>query len=228
MVPRCQLLPVASILFGIGLAPAARADVITVTAGRAVVAWDDPSYFELFADGFELGGLFVSVPKSPQGACFAGCAAGTAVDFSAVFGGGARPGSLGSATFRTINGITYTSPQGVYLEGKLVFNAPTVLLPDLDDFEPGTPLRAPFMFRGHVAGFDNGDDLEPRFEVDLTGVGTVLFQSLVIGREYTSPEVTYAFAAPNPVPEPATFFLVGSGLLAIARRAEAALRRRRQ
>jgi hypothetical protein len=84
------------------------------------------------------------------------------------------------------------------------------------------------MFRGHVAGFDNGDDLEPRFEVDLTGVGTVLFQSLVIGREYTSPEVTYAFAAPNPVPEPATFFLVGSGLLAIARRAEAALRRRRQ
>ena len=155
MVRRCQLFPTACIIFSICVAAPARADVIIVTAGEAVVAWDDPSHFTLFgADGFALGGLFASVPTSPQRICFNGCAPGTSLDFSAVFGG-TFSASLGSATLATIHGME-RPPFSMNLTGTLVFDAPTVVLPGAG-YDGETPPTAPFVFRGHVAGFDHND-----------------------------------------------------------------------
>jgi hypothetical protein len=216
VVRRDQLFPTACILFSICFAAPARADVITVTAGEAVVPWDDPSHFMLSGvDGFALGGLFVRVPTSPQGICFRGCAPGTSVDFSAVFGG-TSSGSVGSATAATIEGINYL-PR-IYLTGTLVFDAPTVTLPGAE-YDGDAPPTAPFVFRGHVAGF-NANDLE-MFQLDLTGRGTVTVAFLPVSPgspDFTNFSATYGFASPDPIPEPTSIFLLGTGLAGLVAR----------
>jgi hypothetical protein len=213
MTPRFPFLTLASVVFStFCFVETAQADLISVTSGKAVVAWDDPSYFTFSgAGGFMLAGLFPHVSSSPQQICFAGCAPGTSVNFSAVFGG-PEFGSLGIATAATIDGITYSAaPPTVDLTGILVFDAPTIVLPPISAM-PGTTLIAPFTFHGQVAGFERGELDAPRFEVNLSGHGTVELHFSTAGMQYTQPEVTYSFAAAEPVPEPASFTLFATAL----------------
>jgi len=215
MAPRFPLLPLVGALFSICVNTTAYADPIVVTSGKAVVAWDDPSYFTISGDeGFTLAGLFVRVPSSPQQLCFAGCAPGTRVDFSGVFGG-PQDGSLGVATAATVDGITYsTFPPNVDLTGSLVFDAPTVVLPALTARDHAT-LTAPFMFHGHVAGFARSEPDSALFEIDLIGSGTAEVHFVTSGMLYAQPEVVYAFAPASPVPEPASALFLATGMAAL-------------
>lgn len=229
MAARFRLLAVFLALFGISTAAPARAETITVTSGHATVAWDDPSWFQLFADGLVLGGIFTPVAASPQNICFSGCLAGTSVDMSAVFGS-AVTGSLGYTNTAFVGGVVYGDPTNLMpvldLFGTLEFDAPSVVLPPISGLEPGAVhLTAPFMFRGHVTGFAAGNHDVPLFEVDLDGSGTArLGLSVLPGDDrYRFPEATYAFDAADPIPEPTTLVLFGSGVagLFMRRRARA-------
>ena len=76
---RIQSLRVLGVILLLSAAavPSAQAEPITVTSGRLVVAWDDPSSFLFFgANGFALHGLFFGA-SSPQDTCFTGCPAAT-------------------------------------------------------------------------------------------------------------------------------------------------------
>jgi hypothetical protein len=89
------------------------ADPVTVTSGRFVVPWDDPTNFQFAGtDGLFLGGVFSLMASSPHRTCFQGCAPGTFVDMSAVAGGESpfMRFTLGTSTGAVINGTEFVTP----------------------------------------------------------------------------------------------------------------------
>jgi hypothetical protein len=213
-----RVLAIASLFLAVLATPLARADTITITSGGATVAWDDPPFFSLQGDGFQLSSGFFLVPASPQDACFTGCAPGTIVDLSTIMGG---PGenSLGQAQSAMVNGVTYASPDDfetwLRLRGQFTFEAGSVMVPPLTEPGGDTPalfLTAPFIFQGQVAGFPQnqtgGDSL---FQVSLSGRGTARLRLINAGDLWRFPEVSFTFQPQAPVPEPASLLLIAGG-----------------
>jgi hypothetical protein len=222
MAPRFALLPLIGALLGICVHTAAYADPILVSSGQVYLRWGGPTSFNMSGARLELGGLFLPLRTSPQQLCFTGCAPGTHVDFSALIGEPSEslPGRnyiAGSTLAATVDGITYPE-LNVALTGTLVFDAPTVVLPPSTPLGPVT-ITAPFMFHSQVTGFALGENDSPLFAVDLIGSGTVEVRFLDDSPMlYAEPEVTYVFAATSPVPEPASAFLLATGMAALAGR----------
>ena len=225
-----RILVVAAICFGIA-APAARADIITITSGTATLPWDDPGSFRIEGDGLFLASLFFSVPVFPQGQCFGGCAPGAAVDLTTVFGG--APGfNLGLGQGAVVGGVTYAQTDQfatwLRLSGQFTFDAGTVTLPPVGaEGDRVARVSAPFVFSGTVSGVPrrSGPEVPPLFDVELGGRGTATLSVIDVGDGlWHFPEISYAFENPSPVPEPGSLLLLGSGVAGLL----AAVRRKRR
>jgi PEP-CTERM motif-containing protein len=201
------------------LARPAAAEPILIRAGGVGFDTGDPPGLSLSGDAFSLFSLFPSI-ASPIACVRGGCAAGMAVSLSTVFGAPSLGFSLGSgfAVVRENSYGTGLGPGSVQFRGQLSFDAATLVVPD---GERVVPLTSPFVLTGNIAAFQNSSATVPLFEVDVTGSGLA---RLVLERnasgEYQFRAVDYTIQ--DPVPEPATLLLFGSGVTVLA------IRRRRR
>jgi hypothetical protein len=189
----------------------ALADPVTVTSGFfSVTGLGANAFFELEAPDFRVAGNLEPGVVGPDSTCFP-CAAGEVISLSTAF-----LGSRGTGT-ATVDGTLY--PLIGFGASGFRFEAPDIVA-------PGTAgsftVTRPFTFSGSLVGFQLVDPHEtPIFQRLLVGQGRTTASFIENpnpdGPLFSFSSIRYDFAQPTPVPEPATFLLVATGLGAALR-----------
>jgi hypothetical protein len=194
---------------------AVRADPVTITSG-VITFTDEPGLVDIGGAGLNVrfgwfpvrigGGTWFDV-------CPGGCAPESVVDW------GTR--SYVNSPFFNVAGVATVGdtvyPQ-VYFNMLATFTGPSVTLPG--SVEPGVQLTAPFTFTGTVTGYGDPSRTGPAlFTLELAGSGNAFTWFFgQDGRYFHDIDIDYHFAATDPVPEPSTMVLLGTGLIGLLQR----------
>jgi PEP-CTERM motif-containing protein len=190
-------------------ATGAAADPVRIVAGSLSFDTGDPPAFSLLTSSghlFEAEGFRKGWPAT----CFYQCAPGVAI-----------PISLDNIT-QTDDGSMFFRADGVELFPvmQLVVSAPSVTLGSDAGTSNGpfVDFERPFTFSGRLTAYASRDLIgTPVFDLRLTGSGTASLSMALEDGRYSFSSLDYNFRA-DPVPEPATLLLLGTGAALIWRR----------
>ena len=190
-------------------ATGAAADPVRIVSGSLSFDTGDPPAFSLLTSSghlFEAEGFRTGWPAT----CFYQCAPGVAI-----------PISLDNVT-QTDDGSMSFRADGVDLFPvmQLLVSAPSVTLGS----DPGTSngpfvdFERPFTFGGRLTAYASPDLIgTPVFDMTLIGNGTAELTMIRENGRYSFSSLDYTFRA-DPVPEPATLMLFGTGAALLWRR----------
>jgi hypothetical protein len=200
--------------------PAAQADPVNIiTSGFYSLGFGRDLDFRFFGTDFHFVGL-ASGDVQPLFECHP-CASGTSLDLTTNLDGIL---DLGFPPLAFLDGRTFP-PNTPFFNGSMAFHAGRVTAPDLPPPFDVTMRSVPFVASGFLTAFDNIERTGiPFFSGAFSGQGTAtvtFFNEEGFG--LIAQFVRYEFHEAAPTPEPATLFLIGTGLSA----ASAARRRRR-